>query len=214
MQKKLEFQIVSDVVCPWCYIGKRRIETALSALGIGNFSLHWEPFQLNPDLPERGRERQEYMIEKFGSEERVAEIEQYVQSIGKEDGLSLNVEGITRSPNTLLAHTLLEVSRETPHHNEVAEKLFSAYFEEGRDIGDPAVLKEIGEAARIPSELLEAAFEEGAIKQRTKERADLWRERGVTVVPTFLLNGELLCEGAEEVEWFIETLKARGSQAT
>lgn len=207
MQRTPTFEIVSDVVCPWCFIGKRRLEKALSLLG-RSAEIRWEPFQLAPDLPPEGRGRQEYMIEKFGSKERVEEVEEYVRSIGKEEGIELKVDEIPRSPNTLLAHTLLTASASHPQHNDVSEQLFKAYFQEGRDIGNPEVVKSIGLEAGLPEEVVSNAITDLDLRRATQKRALAWREKGVTVVPTFLLNGKLLCEGAEEVEWFVERLRA------
>ena len=140
----LRIDIVSDAVCPWCYIGKRQLERALTTLaqeGL-HFSVHWNPFQLNPDMPKEGRDRAAYRAQKFGSPERVREMDERVTGAAANVGLPFRLDLIQRTPNTLDAHRLIWLAGREGMQDAVMEAVFIAYFTQGRDIGDHDVLAE------------------------------------------------------------------------
>ena len=149
----LTIDIVSDVVCPWCYIGKRKLEAALASAQASELPtavVHWHPFQLNPDMPALGVPRKQYLEDKFGGPQRAEEIYARVRAAGQAVGLHLNIEGITRQPNTLAAHALIAFAQQgDADANDIKERLLKAYFVENRFIGDPAVLADIAAEAGL-----------------------------------------------------------------
>src|SRR5579863_1179795 len=138
----LRIDIVSDAICPWCYIGKRQLEGALATLADEGlrFSVHWNPFQLNPDMPKEGRDRASYRMMKFGSADRVREMDARVTGAAANVGLEFRLDQIVRTPNTLDAHRLVWRAGSEDRQDAVVEALFAAYFTQGRDIGDRDVL--------------------------------------------------------------------------
>ena len=152
----LTIDVVSDIVCPWCYIGKRKLEAALAlpeASDLPNVVIRWHPFQLNPDLPLQGVPRQQYLEDKFGGPERAAEIYDRIRTAGQAVGLTLNLDGIKRQPNTLAAHALIAFAQAGDFDSsDIKERLLKAYFVENRFIGSADVLAEIAEEAGLNGE--------------------------------------------------------------
>jgi predicted DsbA family dithiol-disulfide isomerase len=195
--KPLKVEVASDVVCPWCYIGKRRLEKALALLDSEfDVQISWLPFQLNPDMPKEGMPRAEYRKAKFGSLERSQALDARVIAEGKSEGIDFAFERIRRTPNTLAAHRLIALAE---NQSAVVDALFKAYFEEAKDIGDPEVLADIAakcgvkgwpEQARDVSEL-----EEGV------------RELGISAVPTFIFDRKLGVSGAYPPESLAEAMR-------
>ena len=147
--------VFSDVICPWCDLGKRRLERALTDLGLtGAPTIRWLPFELNPDMPQAGMPRAEYRARKFGAQ-RSAELDARMEALGREDGVAFAFNRIQRTPNTRRAHMLIAHATEEGFGEAVVEALFRAYFEEARDIGDPEVLAEIG-IGGVPFFILES----------------------------------------------------------
>src|SRR5436190_7169421 len=150
MAKRLTVEVASDVICPWCYIGKRRLEKALAALdGEVQVELRWLPFQLNPDMPAAGMVRADYRRAKFGSIERGRELDARVAAEGAKEGIAFAFERMQRTPNTARAHQLIDLAQKAGHAQPVVDALFRAYFEEAQDIGDEAVLAAIAEASGV-----------------------------------------------------------------
>ena len=188
----LKVEVVSDVICPWCYIGKRRFEKAL-ALVEAEVELRWLPFQLNPDMPRQGMARAEYRARKFGSIERGRSLDARVAAEGEGEGIAFAFERIERTPNTLAAHRLIEIAQEQGRGNGVVDALFRAYFEEARDIGDAAVLAEIAAAAGL------AGWPGGDEKRVAALEASM-RGLGISAVPTFIFDRRLGVSGAHPPE--------------
>jgi predicted DsbA family dithiol-disulfide isomerase len=138
----LFIDIISDVICPWCYIGKRRLEKAVAAFG-GPVNGRWLPFQLNPTMPKEGVSRREYRTKKFGSWERSQELDARVVAVGKEEGIHFAFDRIERTPNTLDAHRLIGLAERKGVQGAVVEALFRAYFTEGRDISNRQILLDV-----------------------------------------------------------------------
>ena len=201
--------IVSDAICPWCYIGKRRLERALATLEAEGlrFSVHWNPFQLNPDMPREGRDRAAYRAWKFGGAERAHEADERVAEAARRVGLVFRQDLMLRTPNTLDAHRLIWFAGQKGVQDAAMEAVFAAYFTEGRDIGDAAVLADCaGQAGLDPAET--AQFLAGDLAAREMLAADqAAREAGVNGVPSFFLDGYGLFSGALPAEQMAEGLR-------
>ncbi|HUB14360.1 MAG TPA: DsbA family oxidoreductase [Acetobacteraceae bacterium] len=200
--------IVSDAICPWCYIGRRQLERALATLadeGL-HFSVHWNPFQLNPDMPKEGRDRAAYRAWKFGGAERAAAADLRVTQAAESVGLVFRADLMLRTPNTLDAHRLVWFAGQKGPallhgtQDTLMRTIFAAYFTEGRDIGDHAVLADCAGEAGLDRE--EAAqFLAGDLAAREMLVADqAAREAGVNGVPSFFLDGYSLFSGAMPAE--------------
>jgi predicted DsbA family dithiol-disulfide isomerase len=196
MDPKPVIQVVSDVVCPWCYVGKRRLERALDLLGRKDVDVRWTAFQLNPNAPREGWNRREYRAAKFGSAEVSARLEARVVEAGAPDDIHFRFDQIEKTPNTFDAHRLIWLGGREGVQDAVVENLFRAYFIEGRNIGDRAVLRAVGLGSGLDSPRIEDLFANnlGATEiARDEEQA---RAQGVSGVPTFFFNGEALTSGA------------------
>ena len=205
----LRIDIVSDAICPWCYIGKRQLERALVTLekeGL-QFSIHWNPFQLNPDMPKEGRDRMAYRAKKFGSVERARELDERVTNAAAAVGLQFRADLMLRTPNTLDAHRLIWFAGREGVQDAVMETVFKAYFIEGRDIGDRDVLTDCAvEGGMNRAEVADFLAGETAAKEMlAADRAA--REAGVNGVPSFFLDGYGLFSGAMPAETMAEALR-------
>ena len=201
--------IVSDAICPWCYIGKRQLERALMTLaqeGL-HFTVHWNPFQLNPDMPKEGRDRAAYRAWKFGSAEKAAALDGRMTEAAAAVGLPFRTNLMTRTPNTVDAHRLIWFAGQNGLQDAAMEAVFRAYFIEGRDIGETAVLA--GCAAEAGLDLEETAqFLAGDLAEQQMRAADrAAREAGVSGVPSFFLDGYELFSGAMPAETIAEALR-------
>ncbi len=205
--------IVSDAICPWCYIGKRQLERALATLaqeGL-HFSVHWNPFQLNPDMPKEGRDRAAYRAWKFGSAERARELDERIIDAASRVGLAFRTDLMLRTPNTLDAHRLIWLAGREGVQDATMEAVFAAYFVQGRDIGEAAVLADCAAAAGMDrATVLE--FLAGDVAAQEMLAADKSaREAGVSGVPSFFLDGYGLYSGAQPAETMAEALR-KGQQ--
>ena len=182
--------VVSDVVCPWCLIGKRRLEKALALLDRPDVRVHWRPFELNPDAPKQGMDRQSHRARKFGSLVRAQELEAGVAAAGAEEGI----------PNTFEAHRLIWFAGREGVEDAVVDGLFRAYFVDAEDVGEVDVLKRIGAESGLDAGRLDQLFAEmlGTEQLIAEQRAV--RVRGVNSVPTFFVNGEAVTSGAHKPE--------------
>jgi predicted DsbA family dithiol-disulfide isomerase len=187
--KQLTIEVASDVVCPWCYIGKKRLERALALAQEIKADVRWLPFQLNPGMPKEGMPRAEYRKAKFGSLERSRALDARVIAEGKSEGIDFAFERIERTPNTSDAHKLIALAQ---NQGPVVDALFKAYFEEAKDIGDPEVLADIAAQCGVkgwPGEARDvAALEEDV------------RGLGISAVPTFVFDRKLGVSGAYPAE--------------
>ncbi len=195
--KALTIDVVSDVICPWCWIGKRRLEKALKLLGdpVG-VEVHWKPFQLNPQMPPSGMERRAYRTAKFGSWERSQSLDAQVAAAGDEEGITFKFERMTRTPNTLYAHRLIWRAGSLGVQDAVAERLFRGYFEEGMDLNNHAALVRLAVEGGIsaPDAQRLLAGDEGKAEVLREEAH--YKSHGVRGVPTFFFNGEPGFSGA------------------
>lgn len=201
--------IVSDAICPWCYIGKRQLERALETLraeGL-DFQVHWNPFQLNPDMPAEGRDRAAYRAWKFGSAEKAAALDVRISEAAAGVDLAFRTDLMTRTPNTIDAHRLIWFAGQKGVQDAVMEAVFQAYFTQGADIGDHAVLAECAAKAGLDRpEVL--AFLAGDLADQEMRAADqAAREAGVNGVPSFFLDGYGLFSGAMPAETIANALR-------
>lgn len=204
--------IVSDVVCPWCYVGKRQLERALELQPQPGLQVAWRPFQLNPDMPEEGMERGAYLRAKFGEEgggDRYAR----VRAAGASVGLDLAFDRIRRTPNTLQAHRLIRWSAAIGAQDAMVEALFRAYFVEGEDIGDKAVLARIAASVGF-AEGDAAAYLAGDRDAEALRAEDAFaRQVGITGVPCFIVDRKFAISGAQPPEAFLEIFEAARREA-
>jgi predicted DsbA family dithiol-disulfide isomerase len=198
--------VLSDVICPWCYIGKRRLEKAIAALG-GPAKVRWLPFQLNPAMPKDGVGRREYRTKKFGSWERSQELDARVVAVGQSEGIHFAFDRIERTPNTLDAHRLVWLAERKGVPDAVVEALFRAYFTEGRDIGNRQTLLDVVAEAGLDRHGAEAVLNSNDGLEAIKEADALARRFGVDGVPFFIVNGTLTLSGAQQPDAFLEAFR-------
>ena len=197
----MKIEVVSDVVCPWCYIGKRRLDKALAmAGGAACPEVAWLPFQLNPGMPPEGMPRAEYRRAKFGTVERGRQLDARVAAEGRGEGIEFVLERIERAPNTFAAHRLIDLAQERGAGGAVVDALFRAYFEEARDIGDREVLLAIGEAAGLPRADVDARWNDAAQSRRVALLEESMKALGISGVPTFLFDRKFGVSGAQPPE--------------
>lgn len=197
--KTLAIDVVSDVVCPWCYIGKRRLEAALAASPDLDVTVRWHPFQLDPTIPAGGLDRKEYMNNKFGAE-RYAEISTRIAEVGREVGIAFNFAAIKRAPNTMDAHRVIRWAEAAGVQGAVKEALMQAFFVEALDIGDPAVLAEIAGEAGMDREVVARLLAGDADVEEVHEEVATAQKIGVTGVPFFIFAQRIGVSGAQTAE--------------
>jgi len=195
-------EVASDVVCPWCYIGKRRLEKALALLG-GEVQpeIRWLPFQLNPEMPKEGISREDYRKAKFGSIERSRGLDARVAAEGEGEGIAFAFERMERTPNTAAAHQLIDLAQKQGRGTPVVDALFKAYFEQARDIGDAAVLAEIASGAGV------TGWPQQADGKQVAALEEDVRNLGISAVPTFILNRKLGVSGAHPPEALAQAIQ-------
>jgi predicted DsbA family dithiol-disulfide isomerase len=201
--------IVSDAICPWCYIGKRQLERALATLAEDGltFQVHWNPFQLNPDMPKQGRDRAAYRAWKFGSPEKAAALDQRITEAAAAVGLGFRTDLMTRTPNTIDAHRLIWFAGQNGDQDATMEAVFRAYFIEGLDIGDHTVLAGCAAEAGLPRQTV-LDFLQGDIAGKEMRAADqAARDAGVSGVPSFFLDGYSLFSGAMPAQTIADALR-------
>jgi predicted DsbA family dithiol-disulfide isomerase len=196
----LTVDVVSDVMCPWCYIGKKRLDAAIRSVPQLNVQVRWHPFQLDATLPKAGKDRQQYLSDKFGGIERANAIYSQIKAAGLEEGIDFAFDAIKLSPNTLDCHRLILWSRADDLQNEVAERLFKAYFLDGEDLTKSETLVRISDEAGMESDLVEQLFETETDLDKILAGIQKAQESGVTGVPCFIIDGRFVLAGAEKAE--------------
>ncbi len=211
MNEPLTIDIYSDVVCPWCYVGKRRLERALSRLPAVSTRVTWRPFQLNPTMPAEGMERTAYLEAKFGSLDAFRRLEEHVTTAGVSEGISFAFEKIIKTPNTFLAHRLIWHAGQQGRQDAMVEALFRGYFEQGADIGSLSVLTGLAESAGLDAVRLLGA-DNGVAEVKAEEAAG--HRLGIRAVPYFVMNDRYGISGAHPVEVFADAIeKIQSEQA-
>ncbi len=197
----MRVSIVSDTICPWCYIGKRRFERARAGRP-AELAIEWRPFQLNPDMPADGVDRQRYMVAKFGSEKRVAEIFGAIEQAGEAEGIKFVFDRIARTPNTIDSHRLIEYAGQQGVQDQVVEALFRRYFEQGEDIGDRAVLAAAGVDGGLDEEAVENFLAGTDGVEHVRRESEAASRMGISGVPCFIFEGKYAVSGAQPPDVF------------
>ena len=194
-----ELTIVSDIICPWCFVGKKNLERAIDLLpNRRDYSIIWRPYELNPGMPKEGMDRREYRSRKFGSWERSLALDAQVAQAGQQAGINFRHDLVKRTPNTFNAHRLIWFAQRQGEQDAVVEGLFKAYFTDGRDVGDLEVLADLAAAAGLDRAKTAAFLASGGATEQVRLEESMAVSKGITGVPTFILDGEVLFSGARK----------------
>jgi predicted DsbA family dithiol-disulfide isomerase len=200
----LTVEVFSDVICPWCFIGKRRLETAIAVLGTAHHvQVRWLPFQLNPEMPSEDIRRLDYRINKFGSLERSMELDANIVAVGKEEDIQFAFDRMGRTPNTLDAHRLISLADQHHIQDQVVEGLFRAYFTEGRDISNRETLIDVVAKAGLHRSFAESLLNGDEGFDEIRAATERSRQIGISGVPFFIVNGEMMFSGAQPPDTFL-----------
>jgi len=199
----LSVDVISDVICPWCFIGKRRLEKAIAAFD-QTVKVRWLPFQLNPQMPKEGISRRDYRTKKFGSWERSQALDAEVAAAGEAEGIHFAFDRIERTPNTLDAHRLIWLADQEGVQDAVMEALFLAYFTEGRDISNRQTLMAVVAEARLGRSKAESLLESDGGQAAIQGADELARRIQIEGVPFFVINGRRTLSGAQPPAAFLE----------
>lgn len=194
----MQLDIISDTVCPWCYIGKKRLEKAQLERPLIDFEINWRPFQLDPTIPAEGVDRQAYIERKFGAE-RAKSAGNAIREAGEMEGISFAFDKIKRSPNTLDSHRLIKWAGSAGVQNKVVDQLFARYFEDGENIGEHSVLLEAATDAGMDVDIVRDLLKSDSDLKQTQLEDQQAREMGISGVPCFLFEGKFAIVGAQEV---------------
>ncbi|HEX2139451.1 MAG TPA: DsbA family oxidoreductase [Woeseiaceae bacterium] len=196
----LQVDMIADLACPWCYLGKRRLDDALLAVH-GPTAVSWFPFRVNPQVPAEGMSFHEYLASRFGTSDRPARALDDLAAAGKAEGIEFRFEAIRRIPNTVDAHRVVKLAEvEGVAVTAVAESLFKGFFEEGRDLSQRDALVELGERVGLTSRGINRTLDDPASRQEVLSQEAQIRKSGVTGVPDFLINRRLLVMGAQDTD--------------
>ena len=210
----LTIDVVSDVVCPWCFLGKRRLEAAIRASGGAPIAVRWRPFQLDPSIPVEGLDRNVYMKAKFSDDVRLAAIHDRLTEMGEAVGIAYAFDRIERAPNTLDAHRLIRWAADGGQQDAVVDRLFRLYFEQGRDIGDREVLIDVAREPAWTSRLVEKLLAEGDDVEAVQAEIAQAQAVGVSGVPFFIFASRFGVPGAQDTDVLAKAIaQARAAQA-
>lgn len=202
----MQIDIISDTVCPWCFIGKRRLERALAARPDLEAEITWRPFQLNPEMPAGGLDREAYLEAKFGGAERARHIYDAIRAAGVGEDIDFAFDRIARTPNTVDSHRLIRWSESAGAQDAVVENLFRRYFVEGADIGDHEVLAEVAEEAGMDAQLVARLLAEGQDLDLVRKEDAVARQMGIGGVPYFIVARKYAVSGAQDPSIFLQVL--------
>ena len=211
-QTPVRIDVVSDVVCPWCFIGKRRLEKALALKPGIPVEVHWRPYFLNDWIPREGISREQYLTTKFGSVERYKEIAQRVAQAAAEEGLTYSTDKIGRQPNTLDSHRLIRWAENIGKDSEMKQKLMDFYFTQGADLTDHAVLVQAAADIGLDAKTVRAALESDQDVAQIEQEALAAKEAGISGVPCFIFGGKFAVSGAQAPEYLADAIE-RTAQA-
>ncbi len=202
----VKLDIISDPICPWCYIGKTLLDQALKERPDHPFTIEWHPFQLNPDMPPEGMDRRAYLERKFGGREGAVRAYAPVLERAEELGLDIDFAAIGRTPNTLDAHRLIHWAGIEGRQDPVAMALFRAYFNEGRDIGDKDVLADIADSAGLDAAVVRKLLDTDIDRDVIREKDEGFRQMGITAVPSFIVAGKHAVPGAQPRDLWLRVI--------
>jgi predicted DsbA family dithiol-disulfide isomerase len=215
MKPVIKIDIVSDVVCPWCYIGKRRLEKAIGLLADEFlFELEYHPFELNPEMPEQGVDQKAYLVNKFGGETKYWQITERTTQVAAEEGLLFHFHKQGISPNTRRIHSLIQAAREEGKQPEVVEAFFKAYFTDGIDLSKEENLVYTAVAAGIQQEKVKNILSDDAEQMAIVFAEEEMYKLGITGVPFYIINNRYGVSGAQPTETFVKALREIGSELT
>ena len=203
----IKIKILSDTICPWCYIGKKSFDNAKNHFDSNLFQITWVPFQLNPDMPKEGMDRRKYLIRKFGNQNKT--IETYTPIIKKfqENNIDHDLSKILKTPNTMNSNLLIHWGQLENKANQIFENLFNAYFYDGIDLGNKNHLIKIAKKSGLTKKLSNKLFENKKDINSIQELENKYRRIGVTGIPTFILNNEYVIPGAQTKEFWLGVFK-------
>ena len=217
---KITVDVISDVACPWCFIGMKRLESAITMAPDVEVTTRWRPYQLDPTIPPDGLPRKAYMLQKFGSQERIQEMHDRIAPLGEAEGIRFNFDAMEFSANTLDAHRLIRwaASEKSPDgaQTQIVRRLFEVNFEEAGNIGDKAVLAQLAGEAGMDAGLTEVLLSSSADVEAVQTEIQTSARMGITGVPCFLLEGKYAVMGAQDAETLADAIrqvagaKARG----
>ncbi|RUU01088.1 DsbA family protein [Mesorhizobium sp. USDA-HM6] len=221
-ENSITVDVVSDVVCPWCFIGQKRLDKAIAAVGDVDVHVRWRPFQLDPTIPQGGMDRRQYMLGKFGSEERIRQIHARIEPLGEAEGIHFAFGAIKVAPNTLDAHRVIRWAGAAGEdvQNLLVRRLFQLNFEEGANLGDYAVLAGAAREAGMDASIVETLLPTDADVDAVRNEIATASRMGITGVPCFLLEGKYAVMGAQDVDTLADAVrqvaqaKARGELET
>ncbi|WP_417861124.1 DsbA family oxidoreductase [Winogradskyella sediminis] len=208
MTNKLKIDIVSDVVCPWCTIGYKRLEKAISDLGVADqIVIEWQPFELNPNMPTEGQNVTEHITEKYGSTlEQQKQSQQMMTDAGAELGFKFDYFDDMRMVNTFDAHVLLEYAKEFNKQTELKMALTKAFFSDRKDVSKKTILKEALLAVGLNAEEALQTINDEEVRKAVRNQQDYWKHMGVNSVPTIVFNRESAVTGAQPIDTFKQVL--------
>jgi len=210
----LHIDVVSDVVCPWCFIGKHRLETALTLVPDIPVAINWRPYFLNPWIPREGIDRQTYLEIKFGSPERYAVIAERVAAAAAMEGLLYATDAISRQPNTLDCHRLILWSRSATDPGKMKQRLMELYFSEGADLTDPTTLISAAVDCGMDGDLVRRLLASDADVDRIEQDANAAKEAGIDGVPCFIFGGSAIVTGAQSPEYLANAIERTAGRRT
>ena len=210
--KTVVVDVVSDVICPWCYLGKYRLDQAIASISDVEVVIHWRPFFLDPSIPPAGMDRHKYMVAKFG-EERLKTLHDPLIKIGKEEGVPYHFDKITRTPNTLNAHRLIRWAALADKQQQLVSALFDAYWRDGRDIGDTGTLVDIAAASGLDGKQIAKDLQSDLDKLEVASEVKQAQQMGVSGVPTFILAQKYGVSGAQSASLLADAIH-RAAEST
>lgn len=221
-ENSITVDVVSDVVCPWCFIGQKRLDKAIAAASDVDVRVSWRPFQLDPTIPPGGMDRRQYMLGKFGSEERIQQIHARIEPLGEAEGIHFAFGAIKVAANTLDAHRVIRWAGAAGEdvQNRLVRRLFQLNFEEGANIGDNAVLVKAADEAGMDASVVETLLPTDADVEAVRNEIATASRMGITGVPCFLLEGKYAVMGAQDADTLADAIrqvaraKARGELET
>ena len=209
----IKLDIMSDPICPWCFIGKAHLDKALSAHPNHPFSIEWHPFQLNPDMPANGMGRREYLEGKFGGKEAAVRAYAPVVESAKTAGIAIDFEGMKRTPNTINAHRLIHWAGIEGRQTAAVSALFKAYFTDARDIGDADVLIDIAKSVEMDADVIKRLLDSNEDLKLIQDRDKHSRKMGINSVPTFIIANQHAVPGAQPPELWAQVIDDLAAQA-
>ncbi|MCB1340156.1 MAG: DsbA family oxidoreductase [Pseudooceanicola sp.] len=209
----VQVDIVSDVVCPWCYVGFRQLEQALGMTGLGAV-VRWHPFELNPDMPPEGQNLREHLMQKYGITAEASQTARArLTALGAELGIDFRYSDGMRMVNTFAAHQLLGWAMGEGAQHPLKMALFHAYFTDGRDVSDPGVLVEVAQSVGLDPAAAREVLESGRMAEQTRDHLSTWTQNGITGVPAMIFGGKYLVTGAQGAENYAKVLQRCAAEA-